>query len=90
MISFSLITALSVDDVPKLLRLGAQNYRINARHDEDYISQFGIKPGHCEYPELWLSLADLFEQTADAAQGIIESRRAAGPPTVRSRQRQRL
>jgi hypothetical protein len=71
--SFGLVTALNIEDVPMIMRITARNYRRNAENDEDTILEYTKLHGH--HPDLWKFAAELLEQSAQMLDASIKDAR---------------
>ena len=75
--SFSLVTAINIEDVPLILRSAARNYQANAKNDEKIILERRQLRQH--YPELWECAAQLLEQCAKTLESQIKEVKAREP-----------
>jgi hypothetical protein len=75
--SFSLVTAINIEDVPLILRSAARNYYANARHDEKVILERTNLREH--HPELWNFAAQILEQSAEMLESQIKECKERAP-----------
>lgn len=75
--SFSLVTAINIEDVPLILRSAARNYQANAKNDDKIVLERRQLRQH--YPELWEFAAQLLEQCANTLESQIKEVKAREP-----------
>jgi hypothetical protein len=75
--SFSLVTAINIEDVPLIMRSAARNYYNNAKHDEKVILEHTNLREH--HPELWTFAAQILEQSAEMLESQIKECRGRAP-----------
>jgi hypothetical protein len=80
--SFMLTTAINIEDVPKILKNAAANYKGNAKHDRRKLQE--VTDASYIYPELWAFAASLFEETAKILEEEIKITREK-PSTIKRR-----
>lgn len=76
--TFGLVTAINIEDVPVILQNAARNYLTNAQHDKDVILEHKNLRKH--YPELWKFAAQMLEEVAQMLQSQIDSVKAQEAP----------
>jgi hypothetical protein len=76
--TFGLVTAINIEDVPIILQNAARNYLTNAQHDQDVILEHKNLRKH--YPELWKFAAQMLEEVAQMLQSQIDSVKAQEAP----------
>jgi hypothetical protein len=80
--SFGLVTALNIEDVPMIMRITARNYRKNAENGVGVILEYTELYGH--HPDLWKFAAEVLEQSADMLDASIKDAKARAPKARRA------